>query len=243
LRLAVLKLQSGAWQLVNWQKLKASNGQLHVGKTLLLGSETDTAHWLSGVEELILGAWWPQLSHISPVTVKVHAPKTANPDDGLSLSPLKSPLYLLDSLGWLDVTGRLRLPASLVNEPFLSGLTGLKPSAASLLNQAAASFSDHRSMFPLEPVMLTFAQALGVFSHPVADDSTFIAWMDRLLTESIRTGAIELFSAEPGQSRHGRGLFGNAQQKLIRWRVHPGFDEICATLSSTFHEPLTAISL
>ena len=66
------------------------------------------------------------LPHEPPVTVQIHAPKTAKPDDGLSLSPLKSPLYLLDSLGWLDASGRLRLPASLAHEPFLSSLVGSK---------------------------------------------------------------------------------------------------------------------
>lgn len=243
LRLAALKLQSGAWQLVRWDKLKAANGQLRVGKTLLLGNDTDPAAWLSGLEEPTLGDWWPQLSHDSPITVQIHAPKTTNPDDGLSLSPLKSPLYLLDSLGWLDATGRLRLPASLATKTVLSSLAGTKLSPTSLLNQATAAFSDHRGVFPLEPVMLRFASALGVFPHPDAQDSAFIAWTDALLTESFRTGAIELFSAEPGQPRHGRGLLGDAQQKLLRWRLHEGFDVLCASVASPFRQPETVISL
>lgn len=243
LRLAALKLQSGEWQLCNWDKLKASNGQFRVGESLLLANEADPATWLLGIEEPVLGAWWPQLPHDSPVTVHVHAPKTAKPDDGLSLSPLKSPLYLLDSLGWLDSSGRLRLPASLAQQPFLSGLTELHTSATSVLDRLTAAFSDHRGVFPLEPVMLRFAEALGVFSHPVANESLFIAWTDRLLSESFRVGAIELFSAEPGQPRHGRGLFGDAQQKLLRWRVHEGFDEVCANVASSFRQPVTTTSL
>jgi hypothetical protein len=243
LRLAVLKLQSGAWLLANWDKLKSSNGQLRVGKTLLLGNDADPAAWLSGIEQPVLGAWWPQLSDDSPVEVQIHAPKTAKPDDGLSLSPLKSPLYLLDSLGWLDATGRLKLPGALAPEPFLGPLAGSKQSATSLLNQATAAFSDHRGVFPLEPVLLRFAQALDVFPHPVAQDSTFIAWTDALLTESFRAGAIELFSAEPGQSRHGRGLLGDASQKLLRWRVHEDFDVLCANVTSPFRQPEAVISL
>jgi hypothetical protein len=243
LRLAVLKFQSGAWQLCNWDKLKASNGQLRVGKSLLLANEADPATWLPGIEEPVLGAWWQQLPHDSPVTVQVHAPKTAKPDDGLSLSPLKSPLYLLDSLGWLDSSGRLRLPASLAQQPFLSSLTGARTSFASVLDRLTTTFGDHRGVFPLEPVMLRFAEALGVFPHPVANDPAFIAWTDRLLSESFRVGAIELFSAEPGQPRHGRGLFGDAQQKLLRWRVHEGFDEVCANVASSFRQPVTTTSL
>jgi hypothetical protein len=243
LRLALLKLQAGTWQLVNWHKLKAANGQLRVGKTLLLGNDTDPAAWLSGIEEPVLGAWWPELSATSPVTAQIHAPKTANPDDGLSLSPLKSPLYLLDTIGWIDPAGRLQLPAALAPEPFFSSLAGSKPSATALFDQATAAFADHRGVFPLEPVMLQFAHALGVFEHPVASDSAFIAWTDRLLSESFRVGALELFSAEPGQPRHGRGLFGDASQKLLRWRVHHGFDGICANVGSSFKQPVATTSL
>jgi hypothetical protein len=243
LKLAVLKLQSGAWQLCNWDKLKASNGQLRVGKNLLLANEADPATWLAGIEEPVLGTWWAQLSRESLITVQVHAPKTAKPDDGLSLSPLKSPVYLLDSLGWVDSRGRLRLPSSLAQEPFLSSLDGPRPSATVLLAQLTSTFGDHRGVFPLEPVMLRFAEVLGVFPKPVANNSAFIAWADRLLSESFRVGAIELFSAEPGQPRHGRGLFGDARQKLLRWRVHEGFDEICANVASSFSQPETATSL
>ena len=243
LRLALLKLQAGSWQLVNWHKLKAANGQLRVGQTLLLGNDTDPAAWLSAIEAVALGAWWPELSAASPVAVQIHAPETAKPDDGLSLSPLKSPLYLLDSIGWLDAAGRLQLPAPLAPDPFFTSLAGSKPSATALLDQATAAFADHRGAFPLEPVMLQLAHAVGVFDHPVANDSAFIAWTDRLLSESFRVGALELFSAEPGQPRHGRGLFGDPQQKLLRWRVHHGFDGICANVGSSFKQPVATTSL
>jgi len=243
LRLAVLKLQSGAWQLCNWDKLKASNGQLRVGRNLLLGNDAYPAAWLSEIEELVLGVWWAQLSHELPVSVQVHAPKTAKPDDGLSLSPLKSPLYLLDSLGWLDSNARLRLPVSLAQQPILSSLEGPKASATSVLDQLTTALGDNRGVFPLEPVMLRFADALGVFPHAAASDSALIAWTDRLLSESFRVGAIELLSAEPGQARHGRGLFGDTQQKLLRWRVHQGFDEICINVSSVFLQPVAASPL
>jgi hypothetical protein len=229
--------------LCYWDKLKASNGQIRVGKSLLVANEADPATWLSGIEEPVLGAWWPHFTHSLPLTVQVHAPKTAKPDDGLSLSPLKSPLYLLDSLGWLGSSGRLSLPASLAHKPFLRTLAGSKPSAASLLDQLTAALSDHRGVFPLEPVMLRFAKALDLFPHSVAQDSAFIAWTDRLLSESFRAGAIELFSTEPGQPRHGRGLFGDAQQKLLRWRVHEGFDAICAAVATAFRQPVTSTSL
>jgi conjugative relaxase-like TrwC/TraI family protein len=93
----------------------------------------------------------------APATSTKSPPQTAKPDDGLSLSPLKSPLYLLDSLGWLDAFGRLRLPQSLAHEPFMESLAGSKPSATILLNQATAAFADHRGVFPIEPSPLLHA--------------------------------------------------------------------------------------
>ena len=239
LRLALLKLQSGAWSIPDWDKVKSSNGQFQVGQSLLLGDDADPAAWLCGLEETALGAWWPLLSQDDPVTVQIHAPKTAKPDDGLSLSPLKSPLYLLDSLSWLDSAGRLRLPAALEgSEPFLDSLVRRRPSAAALLDESAAAFADHRGTFPLEPVLLRFAHTLGLFPDPAANDSAFIAWGDKLLAEAMQSGVIELFSSEPGQARHGRGLFGDSQQKLIRWRVHEGFDALCHRISSAFPQPV-----
>ena len=243
LRLVLLKLQSGTWQLNRWDRLKSSNGQLRIGKHLLLGSDSTPSTWLSELEESALGAWSPELSQEAPVVVQVHAPTTANPDDGLSLSPLKSPLYLLDSLGWLDSIGRLRLPPPNEQDALLNSLAGSKPTASSLLDRLSVAFADHRGVFPVEPVMLRFGQALGLFPHASANDSQFIAWTDRLLSESFRTGAVELLSVEPGQPRHGRGLFGDTHQKLVHWRVHHGFDEICATVVSAFQQPERATAL
>lgn len=241
LRLMLLKLWSGDWRLEGWDRVKASNGQLRVGRTLNWGEDADSEMWLAGIEESALGAWNGELSNHTPLTVQIHAPKTAKPDDGLSLSPLKSPLYLLDSLGWLDASGRLRLPATLQSNPLLGDLISPTISAATILAESEAAFSDHRGAFPLEPVMLRFAQELGVFSDPSPNDPAFIGWADRLLSESFREGVIELFSAEPGQPRHGRGLLGDPRQKLIRWRVHEGFDALCRRVSSSLPEPETVI--
>jgi hypothetical protein len=49
--------------------------------------------------------------------------------------------------------------------------------------------------------------------------------MDHLLDGAISTGALEVLAAEPGQARHGRGLFGDPTRKLVRWVVHPEFDD------------------
>lgn len=241
LRLALIKLRSGAWELCHWEKLKAANGQLRVGHHLLLGEDAEPSGWMNGIEEQALGAWWPELAVEGPVAAEVHAPKTAKREDGLSLSPLKSPLYLLDSLGWLNANGSLALPPSAAQAPFLKELVGDGLSPTALLDQLTGVFGDHRGVFPIEPVMLRMAHESGVFPAPAANDSTFIAWTDRLLGEAIRTGVVELLSSEPGQPRHGRGLFGDARQKLLSWRIHPGFDELHRQIFSSFtREPLEA---
>ena len=240
LRMALLKLQSGAWQLSGWDRLKASNAQLKVGTSLIL-DDPDPTGWLSGIEGSVLGGWTTEVSDSSPARVQIHVPKTLHPDDGLSLSPLKSPLYLLDTLGWLEPDGRLKLPTTLRRDPILAELLGPAISAAAILAEAEAAYRDDRGVFPLEPVLLRFARELGVFAESAPRDPAFIEWSDRLLADSIREGVIELFSAEPGQSRHGRGLLGNPQQKLIRWRVHEGFDALCQRLSLSYSEPEPAL--
>lgn len=243
LRLALLKLHSGEWKLRHWDQLKSSNGQIRMGETLLVSDGVDAESWITSIEESCLGGWWPELAADAPLLVRIHAPKTANPDDGLSLSPLKSPLYLLDSLGWLDGVGRLRLPPDLSQDPLLAALKGAKTSTKVLLDDAVSAFADHRGVFPLEPVMLRFADSLGSFPAPSANDSAFIEWTDGLLSEAFRVGAIELFSSEPGQQRHGRGLLGDPRQKLLSWRIHEDFDPICAKTSSFLNQPSPIRSL
>ncbi len=61
----------------------------------------------------------------------------------------------------------------------------------------------------------------------------FAGWMDALLDAALRTGAIELHAAEPGQARHGRGLFGDRGRNLIRWTIHPEFDALFTRQQNT----------
>jgi hypothetical protein len=61
---------------------------------------------------------------------------------------------------------------------------------------------------------------------PEIDD--FAAWMDTVMQAAMDRGAIEILAAEPGQSRHGRGLFGDRQRKLVKWVIHDDFNECLA---------------
>ena len=63
---------------------------------------------------------------------------------------------------------------------------------------------------------------------PIFED--FALWMDALMSCAMEKGAIEILAAEPGQARHGRGLFGDRQRKLARWVVHEDFNDCLAEL-------------
>jgi hypothetical protein len=233
LRLALLRIRDGTWGIKSWRKLHGSNAQLKLRDAC---SAQSPESWLKGIEEKALGAWWPEVSaNQACLQVIIRAPKTKKPEDGLSISPLKSPFYLLDSLGWLNETGCLRLPAQLAGDPELAVLCGQMESLTRLLQAECEKIADSRGAFALEPAMLKFGQVTGVFPTASRTDSEFIAWTDQLLSTAIEAGAIELLSAEPGQPRHGRGLFGNSKKQLVRWRIHPEFDEICRTISSRFN--------
>jgi len=49
--------------------------------------------------------------------------------------------------------------------------------------------------------------------------------MDSLVDEASKRGTIEFLAVEPGQGRHGRGLFADPTRKLVRWVVHEEFNE------------------
>ena len=63
-----------------------------------------------------------------------------------------------------------------------------------------------------------------------ADAAEFAAWMDALMSRAMEKGAIEILALEPGQARHGRGLFGDRRRKLARWVIHEDFNDCLAEL-------------
>ncbi|MEH2241589.1 hypothetical protein [Nostoc sp.] len=74
-------------------------------------------------------------------------------------------------------------------------------------------------------MMRTFAQYTAIASA-LETANSFEKWMDELLGAAFKKGAIELHAAESGQARHGRGLFGDRQRKLINWSIYPEFDAL-----------------
>lgn len=129
-----------------------------------------------------------------------------------SLSALHAPLYLLRAHGWLDGQGRPALPDALA--PLL-----LPGSPASLLRQITEEEADGRGFVPVSRVACRLRQAVRGGAH---DD--LAAWSDAVLGAAIARGTLEVHAWAPGQPRHGRGLHGDRDRKLVRWTVHDDFD-------------------
>jgi hypothetical protein len=230
LRLLLLRLASGRWELRDWDRLRQGNDRLREGVHLVLPEEQAPEDWFAGLEAECLGPWQAPLENAcGHVAFRLAAPQAAERSDEFSWSPLQAPLYLLDSLNWLTGEGRLRLPDDLAADPHLTVLIPCGEAPARWLREATAALADFRGFVPVEPVLRTLAGRAGTPER--ADDASFREWADALLGQAIEAGAIEVEAAEPGQARHGRGLLGDRQRRLVRWHIHDDFNAVFARLS------------
>lgn len=220
LRILLLHLTLGDWQLIHWQK------PIQVNST--------SSNWTKDIENACLGAWLTSAS--SSLLQQDKGKNTKSKSNNsyninikftqkeLSLTSLKAPLYLLDSMDWLR-NGQLKLPLYLAQQPELAILSPFANSPSSQLQSATNTYADIRGFSPVEPVMRSLAEKTAIASA-LETGSGFERWMDELLGAALTKGAIELHAAEPGQARHGRGLFGDRQRKLVNWSIHPEFDSL-----------------
>ena len=215
LRLLLLRLQAGDWELANWADARQGRAGLVAGSSLRLCNHSEPECWFVGLEQETAARW---LARTECHTL-AYAPdllKREKSKDNLSLSPLTAPLYLLEAVGWLTGQGEFRLPNELMGD-----LVG-QASPAQTLDNLTRRYADGRGFVPAEPVLRELLAVFGV--SPPAD--AFASWMDALINQSVQRGALELLDEEPGQARHGRGLQADRSRKLVRWVVHPEFNDI-----------------
>jgi hypothetical protein len=127
------------------------------------------------------------------------------------LALLRAPLYLLHAIGWLDASGRPSLPPSVKREL-------LPASPAEVLRQISAEVEDRGGFVAVEPTARRLCAAL--YGKATGD---LAGWVDTVFGDAINSGRIEVHEWAPGQPRHGRGLFGDRDRKLVRWTVHDDF--------------------
>lgn len=214
IRCLLCRLQDGDWELADWRRVRGGRRGLKPGESLLLHRSSEPREWLVGLEQRV-GARWLARTGCSTIAVHPEVLARGTRRDDLSLAPLTAPLHLFEALGWLSADGALRLPAELRAE--LSG----QSSAADVLSRISLANADVRGFVAVEPVL---RELLSAFGTPLTDED-FARWMDGLVQASKSTGAIEILAAEPGQARHGRGLFGDPARKLVRWVIHDEFNK------------------
>jgi hypothetical protein len=133
--------------------------------------------------------------------------------EACTLAPLCAPLYLLRALGWLDAVGRPTLPAEL--------RAAILPDAPSeVLRRVSDAQADARGFVALERA----ARGLWASLHGEDAPSDLSRWSDAVFGAAIARGSIEVHEWAPGQPRHGRGLLGDRDRKLVRWTIHDDFE-------------------
>lgn len=214
LRLLLLRLQRREWVLYSWSEVRSRRAGLKAGTSLLLRDHAEPARWFSGLEQQAAARWLAR-AHCDALAFAPGLLSRKPSKDNLSLTPLTAPLLLLESVGWLSRTGTLTLPNEL-----LADLTGAA-TPAQALTELISGHADVRGFVAAEPVL---RELLAIFGVSPGDEA-FARWMDALVDEASKRGALELLAVEPGQSRHGRGLFADPTKKLVRWVVHSEFND------------------
>lgn len=228
LRILLLRLLRGDWELVGWSSLRGNNGPLLANKHLVFHTNNKPSQWFAELHQKALGAWHATLER-PPQTLTIEKRK----HDAFSWTPLKGPLYLLDSMGWLSSEGKVQIPFEVATSSGLQGQESAFLQAHQLLSQLTKEQADIRGFVSVEAVMHKF---LSQQMNGEVNEQGFFRWMDQLLTQAIGAGAIELLEAEAGQARHGRGLGGDRSKKLVRWIVHPEFNTHFAQAMGLFDD-------
>lgn len=197
-RLALFRLHAGSWWFPRGAGVLSSRRQIRVGEDLAVPEQS-----LAKLPEakLLLGdLLFPQVRSISTAASLK------------SLSALHAPIYLLHAVGWLDNNGNPKLPDELAQS------LGLETPAA-ILRRVSAELADTAGFVPLEKVALRLWQGLNGKGRPM----DLAGWLDQVFGSAIERGSIEVHAWAPGQPRHGRGLLGDRERKLVCWTVHDDF--------------------
>ncbi|HYD57906.1 MAG TPA: hypothetical protein VEB41_13445 [Burkholderiales bacterium] len=214
LRLLLLRLQRRDWELRHWVVVRSGRAGLKAGASLLLHRHAEPAVWFAGLEQRTAGRWLAR-ARSQGLAYDPDVLRRKKGKDDLSLAPLVAPLHLLESVGWLSRTGDVTLPG-----PLAADLAGTSTPAQALTDITAGQ-ADLRGFVAAEPVLRELLATYGVSPG----DDTFARWMDMLIEQAMKRGALELLDAEPGQARHGRGLHADPSRKLVRWVVHTEFND------------------
>jgi hypothetical protein len=214
LRLLLLRVERRDWELVGWSEVRSGRAGLKAGSSLRLHSHAEPLHWFDGLEKQVAARWLAR-TQCDALTYAPEVLSRKPSKDNLSLTPLTAPLLLIESVGWLSRSGALALPSEL-----LADLTGTATPAQALAD-LTSSHADVRGFVAAEPVLRELLATFGVSPN----DEVFARWVDVLVDEALKRGAIELLAAEAGQARHGRGLFADPTRKLVRWVVHREFND------------------
>ena len=197
-RLALISLYAGKWSFPRGTDALTARRQIRVGEDLVVPEQS--LNMLPEAKVLMGELKAPQVKTLfSVASIK-------------SLSAMHSPLYLLHAVGWLGNDGVPKLPDSQAQSLGLETL-------AAVLRRVSAELGDDAGFIPFEEVGSRLWQEVNPRGRPI----DLAGWLDRVIGGAIERGSIEVHAWAPGQPRHGRGLFGDRDRKLVCWTVHDDF--------------------
>lgn len=224
LRLLVFRLRQGDWALAGRRRLRDGRGTLR--SSLIFHRHAEFGEWFAGIEGSCANEWLAPNQAVPAIRLHPEVLKRDARRDNFSWAPFEAPLYLFDALGWMTDDGELRMPQRVVQAANLVVDPRKPPSASAVLRDITEREADLRGFVPVERVLRELHDKIQ--PEPAGGPMDFAGWMDALMTCALDKGAIEVLATEPGQARHGRGLFGDRQQKLVKWVVHEDLDECLA---------------
>ncbi len=224
LRLFLLWLLTGNREIAGGPQVRSPSGALISRVAFQFHERSDPDRWFVDRERPMAGRWLTR-THCRNLSIAPDVCARRKGQDDFSWAPLAAPMQLLETVGWLSADGVLTLPDWLHTD--LAG----KWDAARALMEISARRADVRGFVPAEPTLRELRESMAQIS---LDSVNFAHWMDELVRSALATGAIELVAVEPGQARHGRGLFGDPTQKLVRWVIHDDFNAHFQRASTAF---------
>lgn len=198
-RLTLRELAAARWQMPRGVAPLVARRQLRVNEDLIVPRQA--------LREL------PQAKVLLGELFNADVDEVQTSAETAALSALHAPLYLLHVFGWIGADGRPTLPDGHAGSLEIE-------STAAILRRITKEEQDPLGFVPVAKV----ASRLWSTVRGNGTERDVDAWTDAVIGGAIEAGTIEVHAWAAGQPRHGRGLYGDRDRKLVYWTIHEDFE-------------------
>jgi len=166
-----------------------------------------------------IGEFWRNILNFDEdESVEIEGIVKKEPSLKQAASYFKMPFMLFKHLGWIkeQADNMYVLDKGLVKKQvgdkiFNSLMIETFKGELDILKELILEHMDERGYFPVSIVGKSLKEKLDIIS-----ESSVNRWIDRYFMTGITEKKFRLVGSEQGQPRHGRGLFGDKDQQLIK---------------------------